>query len=72
MYSKFWELLGLFEKKLISSSGIIQVDLEVQPKLDTGTIHSEITSLMSVHFNFNIWEVNFFGMSLQMSITDVV
>ena len=28
--------------------------------------------LMNDHFNFNIWEVNFFGMSLQMSITDVV
>ena len=41
----------MFGKKLIPSFGIIQVDFEVELKLDTGIIHNETTLLMNDHFN---------------------
>ena len=40
--------MGMFGKKLIPSFGIIQVDFEVELKLDTGIVHNETTLLMII------------------------
>ena len=41
----------MFGKKLIPSFGIIQIDFEVELKLDTGIVHNETTWLMNDHLN---------------------
>ena len=43
-------------KKLIPSFGIIQVDFEVELKLDTGIVRNETTLLMNDHFNLMLLE----------------